>query len=44
MAKSKSLSNLELIEKIRNKTDKLCWDDLDNLLDILEENVKNGKS
>ena len=43
MAKSKSLSNLELIEKIRNKTDKLCWDDLDNLLDILEENVKNGK-
>ena len=43
MAKSKSLSNLELIEKIRNKTDKLCWDDLDNLLDILEENVNNGK-
>ena len=38
---NKSLSNLELIEKIRNKTDKLCWDDLDNLFDILEERVKN---
>ena len=30
-------SNLELIMFIKNKTDKLCWDDLDMATDILEK-------
>ncbi|KKN18354.1 hypothetical protein LCGC14_0956740 [marine sediment metagenome] len=37
---TKKQSNIELIEFIKNKTDKLCWTGLNITIDILEKRLK----
>lgn len=36
----KKWSNKQLIEYISNRTSKLCWDNLDNVVEELEERIK----
>lgn len=36
-------SNLELIKFIKGKIDKLCWKELDIVVDILEKRFENNK-